>query len=80
MFWGEPFLFFNILLLRSFQTSQVRKPRTKSEALFIISLPEKFFLHFFKVLVMLPMSLSVCLNIGATQFHKVEVNWQMLSR
>lgn len=79
MFWEEPFML-NILLLCSFQTSHIRKPGTNAQDLLIISLSEKIFLHFFRVLLMLLKSLSVCLNIEAAPFDKVEVKRQRLSR
>lgn len=80
MHWEEPFLFFNILLLCSFQTSQIRKLGAKAQALLTISLSEKLFLHFFKVFVILPMSLSVYPNIEAIHFHNVDVKGQRFRR
>ena len=80
MCWVWLVLFLKILPMHSFHTSQIIKPGTKVQDLLMISLPEKFFLQFFKVLVMLSLSLSVCLRNEATQSHKVEVNVQRLSK
>lgn len=80
MLWGDPNLFLKIVLLRYFHASQIIKLGTKAQALLIISFVEKFFLQFLKVLVILPMSLSICLKIDAIQFHKMEVNGQRLRR
>ena len=56
------------------------KPRTKVQALLMISFPEKFFLQFFKVLEMLSLSLSMGLKIEATHSHTVEVKGKRLRR
>ena len=80
MCWGFLALFLKIQLLRSFQTSQMKKPRTKFQDLLMISLLENFFLQFFKALEMLSLSLSVCVNIEATHSHMVEVKGQRLRR
>lgn len=80
MCWGVLVLLLKILPLHYFQTYQMTKLRTKVQALLTISLAEKFFLHFFKVLVMLILSRSVCLKIEATQSHMVEVKGKRLSK
>lgn len=79
MFWVELALFLKILPLPSFQTSQIKKPGTRVQALLMTSFPEKSFLDFFKVFVMLSLSLSVYLKIQATQSHMVEVKGKRLS-
>jgi len=61
-------------------TPEIKKPGIRVEAVLTVSFSDKFFLQFFKVLVMSFSSLSVCLKIGATQFHKVEVNVQRWRR
>lgn len=77
---GRASLFLKILPLHSFQTSQIIKPGTRVQDLLMISLHDKSFLQFFKVLVMLSLSLSVFLKTEASQSHNVEVNGKRLSK